>query len=173
VKILGVDPGGSGALALLSPGLLLAVDMPVFMVMRGKTAKAEVDFLALADLLAEWQPDVCYFEQVGGIPGQAASAAFNFGRAVGLAEGAAKGTRARFVAVPPATWKRRMGLPTGQDKKDAKDASRAMATSMWPSAAALFRRVKDDGRAEAALLAEYGRRLELPAAQPAIQDIFA
>lgn len=173
MRVLGVDPGGSGALALLHGGGLLVADMPVFQVMRGKTAKAEVDVRAIFDLLDEWKPDVCYFEQVGGIPGQAASAAFNFGRAVGLAEAAVKGCGARFVAVAPATWKRRMGLPTGKDKKAAKDASRSMATNMFPASAAAFRRVKDDGRAEAALLAEYGRRLELPAALPVKEDIFA
>jgi hypothetical protein len=33
-----------------------------------------------------------------------------------------------------------------------------MAMGMWPAFAGSFKRVKDDGRAEAALLAEYGRQ---------------
>lgn len=155
VKILGVDPGGSGAIALLAGGAVRVADMPTFSVTRGKSAKLEVDALALYDMIRVWAPTHCYFEQVGGIPGQSAPAAFNFGRACGLAEAVVKVSGVRIVTVPPATWKRRMGLIGG-----GKDDARAMATRLWPAAAAEFRRKKDDGRAEAALLAEYGRRLE-------------
>lgn len=170
MRILGVDPGAGGALALLDGPLLRIADMPTFVVSRGKAAKAEVDVRALFDLLAGWGPDVCYFEQVSGIPGQAAGAAFNFGRAAGLAEAAAKSTPARFVFVPPATWKRKLGL-LGGGKPEAKDAARALATNLFPASAAEFRRKKDADRAEAALIAEYGRRLEAPA--PRSEDIFA
>ena len=39
-----------------------------------------------------------------------------------------------------------------------KRSSRDLAAARWPEHAARFARVRDDGRAEAALLAEYGRR---------------
>jgi hypothetical protein len=155
VRILGVDPGGSGALALI--GLereVLLADMPVFLVKRGKSAKAELDTHHLIDLLDRWAPDVCYFEQVGGIPGQSASAAFNFGRIAGACEALVKASGAQFNFVTPATWKRAMGV------SGDKDEARAKATNLFPANASDFRRKKDDGRAEAALLAEYGRRLE-------------
>lgn len=155
MRILGVDPGGSGALALLTPEELRISDMPVFLVKRGKSAKPEIDVHALLALLDEWKPHVCYFEQVGGIPGQSASAAFNFGRIAGSCEAIVK-TYARFVFVTPATWKKAMGV------SGDKDDSRAKATNLFPARAADFRRKKDDGRAEAALLAEYGRRREAP-----------
>jgi hypothetical protein len=169
MRILGVDPGATGALAMIDDlGDLRVADMPVFMVMRGKSDKAEVDVRALFDLLDEWRPDVAYFEQVGGMKGQAAGAAFNFGRSTGLAEAAVKRCSGRFIAISPASWKRRMGLLGA-----GKDASRSLAANTFSAYAALFRRAKDDGRAEAALLAEYGRRLELPAARIVTQDIFA
>jgi crossover junction endodeoxyribonuclease RuvC len=38
----------------------------------------------------------------------------------------------------------------------AKDAARGAAIARWPAKAALFARVKDDGRAEAALIALAG-----------------
>jgi crossover junction endodeoxyribonuclease RuvC len=128
--------------------------MPVFLVKRGKSAKAEVDVMSIVDLLRSWQPDVCYFEQVGGIPGQSASAAFNFGRAAGACEAIVKASGARFVFVPPARWKKAMQV-TGD-----KDEARAKATNLFPYAAASFRRKMDDGRAEAVLLALYGHRIE-------------
>ena len=40
-----------------------------------------------------------------------------------------------------------------------KDSSRARALELWPERAELFKRKKDADRAEAALLAEWGRRL--------------
>jgi hypothetical protein len=51
--------------------------------------------------------------------------------------------------VSPATWKRKAGVPSD------KNGARVMASRYWPGAAEQFRRVKDDGRAEAALLARW------------------
>jgi coenzyme F420-reducing hydrogenase alpha subunit len=45
----------------------------------------------------------------------------------------------------------------------SKDASRAEAIRRWPGHAALFARVKDDGRAEDALIAVAMRRNFIPA----------
>lgn len=53
--------------------------------------------------------------------------------------------------IPPPVWKRAIGLPTGKD--GAKDAARSEAIRRWPSNASLFARIKDDGRAVAAILA--------------------
>lgn len=154
MKVMGVDPGGTGALALLHGNDLVAVeDMPVFIVKRGRGNKPEIDVYALRDIIERWQPDAAWFEQVGARPEDAPSAAFNFGRGTGLAEGAARLFCGRFEQVAPHIWKKEMKLI-----KTAKDDSRAMATSRWPKFAETFRRKKDDGRAEAALLAEYGRR---------------
>jgi crossover junction endodeoxyribonuclease RuvC len=151
MRVLGIDPGAYGALALLSPEGLRVHDMPILKVKRGKTEKAEVDGYTLANILQSLKPDVAYIEQVGGITGQSASAAFNFGRAAGIVEGALKQAGVRVEFVPPQTWKRALKVNPG------KDGSRAMAMRRWPDSAQQFMRVKDDGRAEAALIADYGR----------------
>ena len=154
MKVAGIDPGGSGALALLNGAALVAVtDMPVFTVSRGKGVKRELDVHGLAEILRAWAPDYVWFEQVGGMAGDAPSSAFNFGRIAGAAEALAKASGARFDFVAPHVWKKDMGL-IGKTKDD----SRVMATNMWPAAAGEFRRKMDEGRAEAALIAEYGRR---------------
>lgn len=153
MRIVGVDPGGAGALALLTPDGLWVEDMPVFMVRRGRTDKPELDVHGLLDILGGWRPiDAVYFEQVGGMTGEAASSAFNFGRVAGAAEAVCKIAGIPFHFVTPPVWKKAIGL------KGGKDDSRAKATALWPAHAGLFRRVKDDGRAEAALIAEWGRR---------------
>ena len=158
-RVLGVDPGAYGALALLERGALSCVhDMPIFTVQRGKTNKAEVDGYRLGTLLRDLDPDLVVVELVGGMTGQSPSAAFNFGRAAGAAEYCAKALRYSVTLVPAATWKRSFRLRGG---KEGKDDSRALACSLWPARAEWFARKKDDGRAEAALIAAWGARNSL------------
>jgi crossover junction endodeoxyribonuclease RuvC len=68
----------------------------------------------------------------------------------GVTEGVlgAAGIPATFLTPP--NWKRLVGIPPGKD--GAKDAARAEAIRRWPAHASFFSRVKDDGRAEAALI---------------------
>lgn len=148
-----MDPGAGGALALLDHGgLSVVTDMPVLRVKRGKSDKAEVDGYSLANVIKALRPDVAFVELVGGVTGQSASASFNFGRATGAVEYSLKALGVRVELVAPVTWKRALKVNGG------KDGSRAMAMRFWPSRAELFERVKDDGRAEASLIAEWGRR---------------
>lgn len=157
MRIVGVDPGCYGALALLVDGKLDRVlDMPILKIRRGKSDKAEVEAFQLATWLCEAAPDVVCVEQVGGIPGQSAPAAFNFGRAAGAPEYIAKAFGIRVEMTPPANWKRALKLNTG------KDAARAAAMRLFPASAEQFKRVKDDGRAEAALIAYWFQRQETP-----------
>ena len=58
----------------------------------------------------------------------------------------------RTELVPANRWKKAMGVTA--DKRSSRD----VAARRWPTEAHRFARVRDDGRAEAALLAEYGRR---------------
>ena len=154
MKILGVDPGGRGALALLEGTDILDVrDMPIFEVSRGRGVKRELDVLGLIVQVNSWKPKVCFFEQVGGMEGDSPSSAFNFGRIAGAAEAVVKASGCRFEFVAPHVWKKAMGL-TGA----AKDDSRLKAINMWPDMAQALARKCDEGRAEAMLLAEYGRR---------------
>ncbi|MFS9669006.1 hypothetical protein, partial [Klebsiella pneumoniae] len=57
---------------------------------------------------------------------------------------------ASLTPVKPTVWKSSLQVP--RDKNQA----RARATQLFPSAAAQVARVKDDGRAEAALIAFWG-----------------
>lgn len=143
---VGIDPGLKGALALLdSYGELLEVaDMPV-MGKRGVSAKG------VADILFDWTTGTtdeiaCGIEDVYSRPGQGVSSVFSFGRSKGVVEAAAAASGMRLVYVHPQTWKRQMKVTKH------KGSSRNLATERWPSSADLFKRIKDDGRAEAALI---------------------
>jgi crossover junction endodeoxyribonuclease RuvC len=80
--------------------------------------------------------------------------AFAFGRSKGVIEGvmAALGVPVGFLT--PSAWKRLVGIAPG--KEGAKGAARSEAIRRWPAQAGLFAHVKDDGRAEAALIAIAG-----------------
>ena len=169
MRIVGVDPGALGALALLDGAALSVADMPMVKMRRGKTDKAEVHGPELAELLRCWEPDVAFIEVVGGIQGQSASAAFNFGYAAGQVRGVLHMAGVRVEMVPTTVWKRFVGVKLGAGK----DPSRVRACQLWPQQSGLFARKKDADRAEAALIAEYGRRtLFAEQPPPLVEELF-
>jgi len=161
--IIGVDPGISGALAVLYPdhGADL-FDMPVSAKTAGKGN--QVSCQGLVQLLDNWEcEDVfcAFIERVNAMPPKmtggkqrsaGATGMFGFGRSAGVIEMlfAANGIRYEFVL--PQHWKKHFGL-TGKDK----DASRTLAMELFPAVAGKLSRKKDVGRADALLIAEYGR----------------
>ena len=163
MRILGIDPGCYGAFAVVDNGKPVEIhDMPFVKIRRGKSDKAEIEGYALANALRDLRIDKCYMEQVTGMTGQAASTSFNFGRACGVIEGTVKALGIAIVMVPPGTWKKMQGIKSGGKAggKQNKDNSRLAAISRWPSKSEYFKRKKDDGRAEACLIADYGYKIE-------------
>lgn len=156
--ILGCDPGFSGALAIISgPSILDVADMPTVETQHGKGTRVEIAPALIFDLLCRWQHQHgaiagAIIEEVSASPQMGAVSAFRFGQGFGALSAviACMGIRTRLVR--PASWKKAMHLPAD------KAASRAAALNLWPDEAARFARAKDDGRAEACLLAEWGRR---------------
>jgi crossover junction endodeoxyribonuclease RuvC len=151
--IVAVDPGFDGAIAFLRNGTELEVhDMPCLELTRNGKAKRALNYHEIGRLFDKSvDADALWIEGVGSMPGQGVSSVFSFGKATGAIIGAAAANFWRIHEVPPVTWKRAIGLKTG----DGKDASRALATHLFPKQSALFARKKDDGRAEAALIAWY------------------
>lgn len=153
MKILGIDPGNTGALALLDGEVLVdVIDMPTVKVTVGKKERNMLSPSLLVDVLKTLAPDRVVLEKVGVRPGEGAVGAFTFGRSFGMIEGAIAALGLPLEYTYPAAWKRALGVPA--DKGGARN--RAMA--LWPTSAKMFARVKDDGRAEAALIALFGSR---------------
>lgn len=149
-SIIGIDIGAKGALALLSSeGELIEIaDMPVLN--DGPKGRPAVNAPLLADLVYRWRAGHAFVELVGARPGEGAVGAFAFGRSRGVVEGVLGACGVPATHIAPGSWKRTVGLPAGKDR--VKDAARGEAIRRWPERAALFSRVKDDGRAEAALI---------------------
>jgi crossover junction endodeoxyribonuclease RuvC len=151
--VLSVDIGVTGAIAILEDDELIDVfDMPCLA--DGPAKRRSVNAPLFAEIIAKSRAKLAFVEYVGPRPQEGAVGAFAFGRSRGVVEGvmAALGLPVQFVT--PSTWKRAVGIAPGRD--GAKDAARSEAIRRWPSKAALFARVKDDGRAEAALIGVAG-----------------
>ena len=150
--VIGIDPGNVGGLALLSgDGALPDVaDMPC--VADGTKGRQAVNPALLAAIIRRWAPCSAFCEHVGPRPTDAKVAAFAFGRCRGAIEGtlAALGVPVTMLTVP--TWRRAVGLPVGATKEQ----SRGEAIRRFPEHAAMFARARDDGRAEACLIAIAG-----------------
>jgi crossover junction endodeoxyribonuclease RuvC len=130
--------------------------MPTLKVKRGPRVVNQVDAHMLADAL---RPHVdsdtkALIEKVSAMPGNGVASMFSFGRAAGIVEGVLAGLSVPFQLIPPATWIKSMRTFGG------KDGSRQRAQELFPDYAHLFARKKDDGRAEAALLACYAAERE-------------
>ncbi len=149
--VVGIDIGAAGALALVRDGELIEVaDMPILH--DGPKGRASVNAPLLAAIVRRWAPSQAFVEQIGPRPTDGHAAGFAFGRAKGCAEGvlATLGVPVQFLTVP--SWRRLVGLPSNASK----DQARSEAIRRWPDKAALFARVRDDGRAEAYLIAVAG-----------------
>jgi crossover junction endodeoxyribonuclease RuvC len=98
--------------------------------------------------------DLIVIDDVSARPGQGVTSMFTFGRSLGFVHGIATGVRPRprVEFVTPAVWKGKLGL-----LNSSKGASREKCRSLYPSTTHDLLRVKDDGRAEAALIAHYGK----------------
>ena len=150
--VLGIDPGQTGGLALVSSlkgGTVHgAILMPVTQVKKRKSVdirKAENWFFKFhADEI-----EMAVVEQVSAMPHQGVASSFQFGRMYGGCEAIAALVAERQDYVTPTVWKGAMGLT-----KD-KHASLDLATRLFgqKAAAKYWPLKKHDGVAEAALIA--------------------
>lgn len=150
---IGVDPGLSGAIAIMSAESLKIFDMPTMTVERNGKAKRQVSASELAELLYVYTGKDChvYVEKVSAMAGQGVTSVFSFGRSFGMIEGILAAFKMPVTYVSPATWVKAVGRGQG------KDASRARAMELFPGNQADFKRVKDDGRSDASLIAYWGK----------------
>lgn len=152
--ILGIDPGMTGAMALVRDDELLGVwDMPITQKTIGKGK--EVNAYLLADLLREIHADHGFYrvelEAVSAMPGQGVTSMFSFGRSRGVIEGVVAGIGVSVSFATPQRWKRFHGLI-----KKEKDAARNLVIQQFPDSVSYFQRKKDIGRADATCIALYG-----------------
>lgn len=161
---VGIDSGATGGVAFIGPNGVASVhDMPVVSVKVGEKTRKKLDAYTLARLLRDQCPAtadaVVYLEQLHARAQQGGSGKSNSMQSQGAMMETFGGIcatlavlRMRVVPVYPQSWKQMYHLDAD------KNAARATASMLFPSLQDSLKRVKDDGRAEALLIAQYGRR---------------
>jgi len=165
---VGVDPGLSGAFAVIGPqGLRGVFDLPTMQI-PGVGPKAlvqrKIDGRALLDMLLKLCPagearPTIVIEAVGTMGGanNAVQTQGSLLRSLGAIETVAECLRCQVVYVAPQTWKRAYGLIDPKLKQtERKTKALETARRCFPSCTDLAR-AKDHNRAEAALLARYAQ----------------
>lgn len=152
---IGIDPGLTGALAFIPhdmPESPWVVDMPVIAHGNGFVKRA-VDLPVLAvslKLLMVIGEPYATMESVHAFPGQGSSSMFSLGMSFWGVAGVLAALGIPLRLVEPREWKGAYALDKDKQK------SIELARRLFPSVA--LTRKKDHGRAEALLIAEYGRR---------------
>jgi crossover junction endodeoxyribonuclease RuvC len=154
--IIGIDPGISGAIACMEDYKIIArvkwvKDMPTIPKSTGKGL--QVDAHALASMMCGIGECRVQIEAVSAMPGQGVTSMFSFGKSAGIIEGVLAAYEIPYSFVRPQAWKKKFGL-TGKDK----DASRGLCLREHPEVADRLTRKKDNGRADAILIARYGEQ---------------
>ena len=153
MKIIGIDPGLSGAIAILENNKVLNIfDMPVMS--EGKKNKRQLNSALLVDLIKE-NIDIndevsVVVEQVNAMPGQGVTSMFNFGQSFGILKGICSGMQLPMYFVRPAKWKKYFNL-----LNSGKDASRTKAIEIFPYFSSNLAKKKDSNKADAILIASY------------------
>ncbi|MGP0664353.1 crossover junction endodeoxyribonuclease RuvC [Citrobacter freundii] len=147
--VLGIDPGCSGSLVLITEqgGYIDHLAMPTIKV----GTKSRVNGAAVAAWIRQYGISHAYLEQVGAMPGQGTASMFTFGHAAGVVEGILQGLNIPYTLVTPQSWKKSAGL-IGSDK----DAARSRAIQLYPELRALDAKAKGQAIADALLIARHG-----------------
>ncbi len=152
---VGIDPGLSGALAFLFGEEMDVCPMPVLTITKSKGVRRVLDLTALANLIDDKTKNAArvsvFIERVSAMPKQGVASMFSFGESYGAIKGIVAAHFLPMALVTPVAWKAK--LKVSKNKDDA----RYRASQLMPRFAHLWSRRKDDGMAEAALIAFYGQ----------------
>ena len=130
MKIIGIDPGLSGAIAVLENNKVLNIfDMPVMS--EGKKNKRQLNSALLVNLIKEnienSEEVAVVVEQVNAMPGQGVTSMFNFGQTFGAIKGICAALELPIFFVRPSKWKKHFELINA-----SKDSSKTKAIEMYP-----------------------------------------
>ena len=153
MKIIGIDPGLSGAIAILENNKVLNIfDIPVMS--EGKKNKRQLNSALLVSLLRDNisnnEEVAVVVEQVNAMPGQGVTSMFNFGQTFGAIKGICAALDLPIFLVRPSKWKKHFELINS-----SKDSSRTKAIEMYPSIADQLSKKKDVNKSDAILIARF------------------
>ena len=153
MKVVGIDPGLNGAIAILQDKKVLSIiDMPVMA--DGKKNKRQLNNAQLAEILRKNTSDddeiSVVVEQVNAMPGQGVTSMFNFGQTFGAIKGVCAALKLPIFFVRPSKWKKYFELINS-----SKDSSRTKAIEMYPYLSDQLTKKKDVNKSDAILIARF------------------
>ena len=153
MKIIGIDPGLSGGIAILENNKVLNMfDMPVMS--EGKKNKRQLNSAQLVSLIKENISSndeiAVVVEQVNAMPGQGVTSMFNFGQTFGAIKGVCAALELPIFLVRPSKWKKYFELINS-----SKDSSRTKAIEMYPILSDQLSKKKDVNKSDAILIARF------------------
>ena len=153
MRIIGIDPGLSGAVAILENNKVINIfDIPVMT--EGKKNKRQLNSALLVSLIKENtanQEEVAVVvEQVNAMPGQGVTSMFNFGQTFGALKGICAALELPIFFVRPSKWKKHFELINS-----SKDASRTKVIEMYPKLSNQLSKKKDVNKSDAILIARF------------------
>lgn len=156
--VCGIDPGFNGAISFLDGDKLTVYGMPLitetFIKEGKKKTRSLINLAELVRIFREHKPTHIWIERVSARPGQGGTSMFRFGQGYGEVRGVAASFDLTINDILPQAWKKVYGLTSA--KIDSLDKAR----ELWPEhAKTYFKLKKQDGWAEAAIIALYGREL--------------
>jgi len=158
--VLGIDIGVTGAIAAVdSRGSCMLHDLPAEEIPGNGRRKRRIDGRALMFLVRDMVPPgevaLAVFEDVHSMPNDNGPSGFSLGDSLGCVRTVLQIARFDVRAVQPQAWKRHYSIKADKNGSLAREC----AVRLYPNAAALLKRVKDHNRADALLIAHYGRTL--------------
>tara|TARA_B100000945_G_C20330500_1_gene572154 strand:- start:50 stop:541 length:492 start_codon:yes stop_codon:yes gene_type:complete len=153
MRIIGIDPGLSGAVAILDNLKIFDLfDMPIMA--EGKKNKNQLNSAQLVKIIRSHiltnDDTFVIVEQVSAMPGQGVTSMFNFGQTFGAIKGICASLNLPIFYVRPNKWKKHFELINA-----SKDASRTKVIEMYPSISDRLRKKKDVNKADAILIARF------------------
>ena len=153
MRIFGIDPGLSGAIAVLENEVVLdIIDLPVMA--EGKKNKRQLNSAQLSQYMSKNVENIhktsVVVEQVNAMPGQGVTSMFNFGQTFGAIKGISATLKLPIYFVRPSKWKKHFDLINS-----SKDASRTKAIEIYPSLAQKLSKKKDVNKSDAILIGRF------------------
>jgi crossover junction endodeoxyribonuclease RuvC len=154
-RVVGIDPGFSGAIAVMNAqGTVLYLwDMPTSEEgkLRHPNGRALQEMFLTVGLATV---NLVALELVHAMPKQGVSSSFRFGVNWGIVLGVLQALALPYELVTPQSWQKAMyaSQPKGRTRADVKKTTRAFVDRRWPGQAA------NEGQADALCIAEWARR---------------
>ena len=153
MKIIGIDPGLSGAVAVMQDKKVINIyDMPVMA--EGKKNKRQLNSSQLVNIIKENinedEEAIVVVEQVNAMPGQGVTSMFNFGQTFGAIKGVCAALKLPIFFVRPSKWKKHFELINS-----SKDASRTKVIEMYPTLSGQLAKKRDVNKSDAILIAKF------------------